>query len=696
MNLKSYKFCTISFILSAALCICPAIYAADKTPRETGSHSISQYLPDGMKRSPARTKSRAAASIPQTFDPRGSKPWLTSVKDQDLTGCCWAFSSLDCAAISSMKKNEQNTDFSLSVWQLVYFNYNRISDPLGLTEGDINGTSSRDIVSCGGNSLLASMTMAQGISPARDSVAPFPKLLKAWNYGKGDVTLPANSAYQGYRLSESASLLSTDIRGIKENILSYGAGSLCYFSDAQDTSTYGNTYWNEKNNALYIGDTGHSTNHAVTVVGWDDAFPKENFGVQKPPKNGAWLIKNSWGKDWGDDGYFWLSYYDKSLTNDGEMVEFFRITSMNPNEHLYQYDGTSNFEYMDGSNIDKQANVFRAQRCESIKEISFFTMDPDVSYTIDVYVNKSLNENDPTGGTSPVFTTKSRTREQGYYTVKLNTPVNLEKDDYFTVVLQAKCQNGNISIPIDAAADYGWYFSKSSAKAGQSFCMSDGSWFDLNRQANAEALCNLRIKALTQDLDSQITLPSSQDIDFPVQEVSHDKISSIHLSLDSNKVAPDKSIPLDVSILPKSSSGQPLTYTSSNPAYASIDKNGVLQTTKAGAGKTVKITAHPTDGSNAKSTLTIKIQKKAIRKIAFKKKTLSLKANAKALVKALVIPAKGTNTSLRYTSSSPKYAKVNKKGLITAKKAGKGKKVKITAYSRDGSGKKASITLHIK
>ena len=89
--------------------------------------------------------------------------------------------------------------------------------------------------------------------------------------------------------------------------------------------------------------------------------------------------------------------------------------------------------------------------------------------------------------------------------------------------------------------------------------------------------------------------------------------------------------------------------------------------------------------------------KDAVKKVAISgKKTKSVKAGKKLQLKAKVTAAKKANKKLRWTCSNTKYATVNSKGKVTAKKAGKGKKVKITAVATDGSGKKSTVTIKIK
>lgn len=70
--------------------------------------------------------------------------------------------------------------------------------------------------------------------------------------------------------------------------------------------------YNMDKNSFYNNQRGAYQNHAVTIIGWDDNFSADNF-VAKPPADGAWIIQNSWGSDWGDDGCFYMSYYDETL-----------------------------------------------------------------------------------------------------------------------------------------------------------------------------------------------------------------------------------------------------------------------------------------------------------------------------------------------------------------------------------------------
>ncbi len=84
----------------------------------------------------------------------------------------------------------------------------------------------------------------------------------------------------------------------------------------------GNQKWyNASNYAIYCNDFdlkglksseyAQEYSHGVTIIGWDDNYSKDNFNSNcKPNNNGAWLILNSWGSNWGNNGTAWISYED--------------------------------------------------------------------------------------------------------------------------------------------------------------------------------------------------------------------------------------------------------------------------------------------------------------------------------------------------------------------------------------------------
>ena len=112
-------------------------------------------------------------------------------------------------------------------------------------------------------------------------------------------------AYQTAAYLENAVFTSYSVSRIKNLIYEYGSVSLSFqMSDIYynpDTCAY----------SYPLGTTG--VNHAVTLIGWDDNYSRDNFAAESRVKNnGAWIAKNSWGTGWGDGGYFYISYENTS------------------------------------------------------------------------------------------------------------------------------------------------------------------------------------------------------------------------------------------------------------------------------------------------------------------------------------------------------------------------------------------------
>ncbi|WP_292882876.1 C1 family peptidase [Methanobrevibacter sp. UBA188] len=246
----------------------------------------------------------------------------------------------------------------------------------------------------------------------------------------------------------------TDNDAIKRAIMQYGAVG---------TTMYMGGYLNSKN-AYYYYKTSDSPNHAVTIVGWDDNFSKNNF-AHTPEGDGAWIVKNSWGSGWGNNGYFYVSYYDTRLAQPGLWDVSFAIV-LNDTIRLdknYQYDIAGMTDYfLNSYSTVWYENAFRATDDEYLASVSTY-FEKVTNWTVSIYVN-SILQHIQSGVSNP-----------GYYTINLDNLVPLKTGDLFEVMFKISV-DGEASFPISEI----YSLNNLAYSPNVSFVSYDGvKWLDL-------------------------------------------------------------------------------------------------------------------------------------------------------------------------------------------------------------------------
>ena len=281
--------------------------APDDGSRPAAMRREVSRLRTGAGRSPSSASDRLSLAIPDVVDLRGAG---TAIRDQDGCGSCWAF-----ASIAGMESQIRRTNSSTS-------------SELDLSEQRLVSCHEG---SCGGYYVDQALEYLRTDGTVRESCNPYestddpalcpascpgeqPLRIRAW----GEVT-PRTTvcSKEPYRRTEDWNL------AVAQAIASRGAlvavMSVPYEFFFYDTGIY--TY------SGYFPNDPMGGCHAVALVGYSRP---ERF----------WIIKNSWGANWGEDGYARISW-DDEYTHVGGLLYWIEVPqsapTVRPSPTMYPY-----------------------------------------------------------------------------------------------------------------------------------------------------------------------------------------------------------------------------------------------------------------------------------------------------------------------------------------------------------------------
>lgn len=442
------------------------------------------------------TQTEKTASLPSAYS-SAEQGYLTPVKDQGMSNMCCSYAAMAACEASMIINNGYDTSLDLSELHSHYTLHTKPVDKLGMFDSSPKRV---DFVDNGshGTHILFNLVNNNGVVTESANHGQFAssKIDSNFNVYNPESRYSYSEAY----IKNAYYSYTTNPTLVKQLIMKYGGGlgEMCAVtSDGHGNPVY---YYNEETGAYYNYDADIAyPGHAITFVGWDDNYPKENCTVfgHTPKNDGAWLIKNSSGTENGVDGYNWVSYEDLSI--DKRVVIFFELSTDEPYQYTYQYDDLCDEHFLYGIvGGTSMANIFTSlKENETLGAVSFYTSDDKLDFKVKVYSDVTGNTN-PTNGTLEAVVTGEDIL-MGYHTIELPTPVQLEKGEQFSVVVTLEDKENpsrNVKVNIDYSSYLNGYTKIS--EYGESFVCEDGkTWDDIRDMVDG----NLRIKAFTNSTE---------------------------------------------------------------------------------------------------------------------------------------------------------------------------------------------------
>jgi len=392
--------------------------------------------------------------LPQQYDYRweGRAP---AVKNQGSLGTCWAFASL--MALESRLRPEASVSFSedhMSLQNSFHMDQN-----------------------AGGEYTMSMAYLLAWQGPVLEEQDPY-----------GDGYSP-DGLEPVCHVQEIQVLPSKDYEAIKRAVYLYGGVQSSLYT-SMVTGQRDSRYYNKEQGA-YFYDGAAKPNHDIVIIGWDDNYPKENFSIA-PESDGAFICANSWGGEFGDEGYFYVSYSDANIGIHN--ILYARVDDTKQFHHIYQSDlcgWVGQLGY--GRESAYFANVYTAGEGEELAAAGFYATGENTSY--EVYVVTDVESSSQFGRRR--LAASGTLEHAGYYTIDFERPIELSDGKRFAVIV-------NITTP---GAVHPVAIEYNSPDKELTADLSDGEGYISFRGTSWERVeesqkCNVCLKAYTRDREA--------------------------------------------------------------------------------------------------------------------------------------------------------------------------------------------------
>ena len=534
-------------------------------------------------RSPLYMAKMVKASMNGRYSLKDQIPANLVIKNQKSTNSCWTFAILSSLETNlAMSKLKKGTDLSkvydFSERHIEYFTSKTFLN------GKINEHGYNREVGGGGSAFLAQSYLTNGSGAIPESEMPFEN-----NEDKIDISKIQNKTvssevydtveFPNYRNETDENKVQIMNR-IKQHIQNYGA---IYAGLHGSSSSIWSKCYNNDTGAKYCdSELGHSSDHAVSIIGWDDNYSASNFAENsRPESDGAWIVRNSWGElseEWkvselkdtifkkyeaqcknngwnsaeeipdsylkelgytiendtayikyGDNGIIYVSYEDVNISKDMFGIE--KAADTVDYDNIYQYD-----EYYPVGNVRSKAtntvllcNIFNRQttEIEELTQVSLYALE---TYTCKVYVNPN--------GTSrakedlklvPLKAGESETFNVGYHTIEFAEPIELE-GDAFTVVVEVQGANTNtVAVSLESKGTSSEILDNVKVEEGKCFILIGNNLDDSSKWIDLGKLSEMSNNSLTSGDSTIKAFTTTQSFD--------EKLESIEIATPPNKTS---------------------------------------------------------------------------------------------------------------------------------------------------------------